>query len=198
MVVVGIGRGKWKWSFRWEELLLMSGAEEVEDDFDWVEGLKWYFDEEGVPIAHGAVPESREFKRFEFAPLIALGADETGVAVHEFQQIEFAAHIVMDAADEIDRIEMPGMGENLLAARVRHIDLDTLKHLEIRRTIFAGDDERTSARFSLIAHHAADPDRPVKLGTKKSNALRRIRSQRQLDTERLVEEILHPVTKLTA
>ena len=43
-------------------VLLMCVAEEIVDSLHWVEGLKWNFYEDCVPIAHGAIPKTWELK----------------------------------------------------------------------------------------------------------------------------------------
>ena len=54
-------------------LCLMGGAQQVEDDLDGVECLAEDFDEQGVPVAHRSVPQSRKFQRLQFTSLETLG-----------------------------------------------------------------------------------------------------------------------------
>ena len=84
-----------------QALGLVGGTEKVEDDLDWVEGLDGNLDEEGVPVAHGAVPEARKLESLELAALIALGADESGFLIDIVREIELLAAVVAQAADEV-------------------------------------------------------------------------------------------------
>ena len=78
----------------------MCRSEKIEHYFDWVEGLERDFHEEGVPVAHRAVPETRKFKSLEFTALIALGADETCILVDVFEEVELFSPVVLEAASE--------------------------------------------------------------------------------------------------
>jgi hypothetical protein len=46
-------------------LLLMLVAQQVVHGLHWVKGGEGYLYEDGVPIAHGTIPEARQLKRFE-------------------------------------------------------------------------------------------------------------------------------------
>ncbi len=50
---------------------LVDGAEEVVDGFDGVEGVGGDFNEDCVPLTHGAVPEAGEFECFDFGAVDA-------------------------------------------------------------------------------------------------------------------------------
>ena len=65
----------------------MCFPEQVQDYLDGVEGLDRDLDEEGVPVGHGAVPETRELEGPQFAALVTLGADETGFGIHMLQEM---------------------------------------------------------------------------------------------------------------
>ena len=84
----------------------MRRFEEVEDDFDGVEGLDGHFHEGGKPVGHGSVPESGELEGFQFAALIALGADASCLGIHMLEEVELLAAEVAQAAYEIHGIEM--------------------------------------------------------------------------------------------
>ena len=53
-------------------LVLMCRSEEVEDNLHRVECSQRNLNEECVPVAHGAVPETWKLEGLEFAALIAL------------------------------------------------------------------------------------------------------------------------------
>lgn len=55
-----------------QDLVLMRWSEEIEDNLHRVECSERNLNEECVPVAHGAVPETRELEGLEFASLIAL------------------------------------------------------------------------------------------------------------------------------
>ena len=90
-------------------LCLMCGPEEVQHNFYRVESFDGDFDEKGVPVAHGAVPQAREFQGLEGAAFIALGADEAGFGIYEFGKVEMIPLVVQKAAYKVYGIEMCGM-----------------------------------------------------------------------------------------
>ena len=51
---------------------LMLGAEQVVDGLDGVEGGQGNFNENGVPVTHGAVPQSWKLKGFQFTSVLGL------------------------------------------------------------------------------------------------------------------------------
>ena len=84
----------------------MCRPEEVKNDLHRVECCKRNFNEQGVPVAHRTVPESRKLKRLKLASLIALRADEACILVHIFQKVEALALIIVETAYDIYRIEV--------------------------------------------------------------------------------------------
>jgi hypothetical protein len=72
--------------------------EEVVDGLDWVKGGKGYFDEEGVPVCHGAVPETGKLLGLEGDGPFGLFANEAGVGVDIFAEVEIAAVVVLGGA----------------------------------------------------------------------------------------------------
>ena len=74
-------------------------AQQVVDGFDRVESGQGHFDEDGVPIGHGSVPETGQFLRLEGDGPFGLLADEAGVGVDIFAQVEVAAVVVLGGAD---------------------------------------------------------------------------------------------------
>ena len=84
----------------------MRRSEEVENDLHWVECSERNLYEEGVPVAHRAVPETRKLKSLELAALIALRADESCIFIYILEKVETVSLIVMEAAYDVYRIEM--------------------------------------------------------------------------------------------
>ena len=91
--------------------VLVGGTEKVEHDLDRIECLQRHFHKEGVPVAHGSVPQPRQFERLQFASLIALGADESGFFIHIFSEIEAVSLVIVQAAHYVDRVEMRRCGK---------------------------------------------------------------------------------------
>ena len=73
---MGIGGGEDRFLGGW--LSLMFFAEEVVNGFDGVESGERNFDEEGVPIGHCSIPETRKFLGFHYLSSFGFLADETG------------------------------------------------------------------------------------------------------------------------
>ena len=57
-------------------LSLVGGTQQVVDGFDGVEGVDGYLDKDGVPVAHGAVPQSRQLEGAQGATGLTLVGDE--------------------------------------------------------------------------------------------------------------------------
>ena len=87
-------------------LILMRRTEKVKNDLDRVECSERNLNEKSVPVAHGTIPEAREFESLEFAALITLRTYESCVLIHIFQKVETLSLIIMEAANDVNRIEM--------------------------------------------------------------------------------------------
>ena len=108
----------------------MLGTEQVEDGLHGIEGDERNLDEDRVPVAHRAVPQTGQLLGLQRTALVALAADETGLGIHEPLQIEFPAQIVRRTADHIHRIEMRRALEHGHCGRVVHVELGTLENLQ--------------------------------------------------------------------
>ena len=84
----------------------MRRPEEVENDLHRVECRERNLYEEGVPVAHRTVPETWKLKGLELAALVALRADESCILVNILEKVEAVSLIVMEAANDVYRIEM--------------------------------------------------------------------------------------------
>ena len=88
-------------------------AEKVVDGLDGIEGSQGNLNENGRPVAHGTIPESGQLKSLELLAALGLLRDEASGLVDIVGQIEGLALIVLDGADEVDRIEVGALGEHL-------------------------------------------------------------------------------------
>ena len=84
----------------------MGWAEEVVDGLDGVECLGCHFDEDGVPVAHGAVPESREFESLYLHAVAAFFGDKACRHVDKIGEIELVTFEVPGGYGEIHGIEV--------------------------------------------------------------------------------------------
>ena len=87
-------------------LVLMSRSEKIENDFHRVECCKRNFNEESVPVAHRTVPETWKLESLELTALVALRADESCILVNILEEVEAVALIVMEAAYDVNRVEV--------------------------------------------------------------------------------------------
>jgi hypothetical protein len=84
----------------------MCRSEEVKNNLHRVEGFERNLNEEGVPVAHRTVPETRKFKSLELASLVALRADESCILVNILEKVEALSLIIVETAYDIYRIEV--------------------------------------------------------------------------------------------
>ena len=63
------------------ETLLMSLTQQVVDGLDRIESRQGHFHEDGVPVAHGSIPQTGQLQGFELTAILALAADEACVVV---------------------------------------------------------------------------------------------------------------------
>jgi len=88
-------------------------------------------DEDRVPLRHRTVPESRKLLRTQIAAAGGFRRDESRRGIGVPAQIELSPLRIAHAADEVHRIEMGGVGENIPGPVIIHIDLHALENLEI-------------------------------------------------------------------
>ena len=75
---------------------LMLRAQEVVDGFDGVEGRERHFDHDGVPVAHGAVPEAWQLQSLQFLAVLALVGNEACSRVNKVGQVKLLTLVVAD------------------------------------------------------------------------------------------------------
>ena len=90
---------------------------------------------------------------------------------------------------------MSSRSKSIARSLIRHIDLNTLKHLKRCRTILLSNEERTTARFTLILNHTSNAYRTVKLLTDSLYPSLAVISHRHLDAKSLLKELLDVITK---
>ena len=173
----------------------MRWSEEIEDNLHRVECSERNLNEECVPVAHGAVPETWKLESLELASLIALRTDESCILVYILKKIEALSLIVMQTAYDVNRIEVCRRCEGIACMVVRHIDLYALENLERCRSVLVSDDERTAARLTLVLHHTCNSYRTVQLRADSLYSLLACISLRKLDAEDIVKECLDIVAK---
>ena len=130
--------------------LLMLLAEQVVDRLDGIERRERHFDEDRVPVAHRAIPQSRELQGLQFASVLALRADEARGGIHKLREVERLALVVDDATDEVHGIEMRTLGEHPLVGLVGLVDLARLQDLQAHRAVLVVGEERASAGLTHI------------------------------------------------
>ena len=106
------------------------------------------------------------------------------------------ALVIQQAAHQIHGIKVGGVGHGLHSTRIVRIDLDAFQNLEAGAAILAGDDVRAAAGLALVADHAADAHGTIQLCTQHLNPLLMRMSQRHLNAQSLVQEVLYLVAQL--
>ena len=139
----------------------MCGSKKIQYYFYGVECFYGDFHKEGVPVAHGAVPETGEFQGLKFTAFEALGADESGLRVYVLKEVELAALVIPEAAHKVYGVEVSGVGHCGHGTGIGLIDLDAFQDLEAGAAVLAGNDVGAAAGFTLVLYHAAYADGTV-------------------------------------
>ena len=111
-------------------LVLVCWTKKIENNLYRVECLERNLYEECVPLAHRTVPESWQLKSLEFTSLVALRADESCILVNILEKIEALSLVVVEAANDIYRIEVSRVCKRCTCYHVSRVDLNALEHLE--------------------------------------------------------------------
>ena len=104
-------------------------AEKVVDGLYGIERFEGNFHEDGVPVAHCAVPKSGQLERLQFASVLALVRYEAGLRIYVVGQVEGLAAEVAQAANEVNGVEVRATLEHLLLLGVGHVDLRAFEDL---------------------------------------------------------------------
>lgn len=144
-------------------LLLVLVAQEVVDCLDRVECAERNVDEDGVPVAHGSIPESWEFECLEFFAVLALVGYESCLWVDVLGEVELLSLVVLDGADEVNGVEVSAVLEHLHVLLIGCVYLAALKYLEADGVVGVVGEERASAWFANVLHHTAHANWSVEL-----------------------------------
>ena len=82
----------------------MGRAQKVVDRLDGIEGFDRHLHKGRIPVAHGAVPQSGEFERFQLLAVRRLGGDEACCRIVVLRQVIFFAMKIFDLAFQIHMI----------------------------------------------------------------------------------------------
>ena len=111
-------------------ILLMLRTEQVIDRLDRIESSKGHLDHDSIPVAHGTIPQTRQFQCLQFLAVFTLVRDESCSWVNEIRQIEFLALIVTYSANQIHGVKVCTLCEHLHVLRIILVYLATLKNLQ--------------------------------------------------------------------
>ena len=109
---------------------LVLWAQEVVDGLHGIEGGEGHFDHQGAPVAHGAVPKTRQLECSELFAVLALAGYEAGGWVNVIGQVELLAFVVPHGTDEVNGIEVSALGEHLHVGFVVLVYLTAFEDLE--------------------------------------------------------------------
>ena len=84
-------------------------SEQIQNRFHRIECNQRSFHKHCVPIAHGAVPEPRQFLSLQLPSMITFLADESCRRIYKILQGKFSSQIILGGADNVNRIEMGGI-----------------------------------------------------------------------------------------
>lgn len=140
----------------------MGGAEEVVDGLDGVECRDGDFEEDCVPVAHGSVPQTGEFHRFEVFAVEGFGGYESGFVVDMGAEVIFVSVGVLYVAYEVDRVEMGCLFHHLDVLRVVIVNLVAFENLWRGRAVGVVGYIRASTGFAFVFNHAAHAEGSVK------------------------------------
>ena len=138
-------------------------SEQVVDSLHRIEGLKWNLHEYGIPVAHGAIPQSWKLEGLQFLAVLALRTYEACRAVNIIRKIETVALVVLCRAYQINRIEVGTIFEHLYIFLVGGINLAALQYLQANGAVLIICEERSSSRLADILHNSTNPHRAVEL-----------------------------------
>ena len=81
-------------------------TEEVIDGLHRIERAERYFHKDGVPVAHGAVPQTGEFESLQVFAILRFVGDEAGIGVYILGQVKLDALVVANGTNQVYAIEM--------------------------------------------------------------------------------------------
>ena len=96
----------------------MLRTQKVIDGLDGVEGAQWNLNEDGVPVTHGAVPETGQFQSLELTAVLGLAGYEAGGGIYVLGQVKLVTLVSAQGANQVYRVEVGTLGEHLLLGGV--------------------------------------------------------------------------------
>lgn len=98
-------------------------SKQVVNCLNGIESSDGHFHEDGVPVAHGTIPETGKLECLQFLAVLALRADEARVLVNEVGELEVVAILVLCGAYKVNGIEVSAVLEHLHILSVVLVDL---------------------------------------------------------------------------
>ena len=94
-------------------ILLMLVAQQVVDRLHWIECRQGHLDEDSRPVAHSTIPQAWQLQCLQLLTTLRLLRNEASGYVDILRQVESVAFVVLDSADEVNRIEVCALREHL-------------------------------------------------------------------------------------
>ena len=98
-------------------------AEEVIDGLHRIERAEGYFHKDGVPVAHGAVPQTGEFESLQVFAILRFVGDKAGIGVYILGQVLLVALVVEYGGNQVFWIEMGFFLKHGFLRRILHVNL---------------------------------------------------------------------------
>lgn len=98
-------------------------AEEVIDGLHRIERAEGYFHKDGVPVAHGAVPQTGEFESLQVFAILRFVGDKAGIGVYILGQVKLVALVVAYGTNQVYGIEMGSFFKHGFLRRILHVNL---------------------------------------------------------------------------
>ena len=84
----------------------MCRTEKIKHNLHWIESSERNLNKESIPLTHSTIPKTRKLESLKLATLIALRRNETCILIHILKKIEALTLIIMETANNINRIEV--------------------------------------------------------------------------------------------
>ena len=110
-------------------VLLMLLAQEVVDRLHGIERGDGHFDKEGVPVGHGSIPQSGQFKSFQFLTVFRFVGDKSRLLVDILRQVKFLALAILYGTYQVDGVEVCRLVEHGFGFGILQVDLRTFEYL---------------------------------------------------------------------
>ena len=138
-------------------------TKQVVDSLYRVEGAQWNLYEDGVPVAHRTVPETRQLQCLQVLAVLTLARDEARARIHILRQVEWLTLVVLSSTNEIHRVEVSALGKHLHVLLVVGVNLRAFQNLQADSAIAIISKEWTTTWLTHVLDNAADTHRTVQL-----------------------------------